>query len=152
MGSLILLKLFSPLFAIAAIYLIGSWIEKRHLRRIKKRELSTKHQTIATFRNLPDGLRAASYTLAQASVVIGHDYFKSILAAFRNLIGGEVRSYGSLIERARREAILRMKESHPEAEFFLNCRLETSTIFKGEKQQVVRCVEVLVYATAIKLK
>lgn len=43
-------------------------------------------------------------------VVIATDYLKSFLAALKKLIGGEVKSYLSLVERARREAILRVLE------------------------------------------
>ena len=46
--------------------------------------------------------------LVQGQAVIATDYLKSFLATLRNIFGGEVKSYESLLQRARREAILRM--------------------------------------------
>ena len=54
----------------------------------------------------------------------------------------------TLIDRARREAVLRMKESCPEADLVINLRLETSSITKGRGKQI-GSVEVLAYGTAI---
>jgi len=56
-----------------------------------------------------------------------------------------------LIDRGRREALLRMKEWAPDADVFLNCRLETASISKGEGK-AIGCVEVIAYATAVKYK
>ena len=51
-----------------------------------------------------------SARLVSGSAVISVDYFKRILFSLRNIFGGNVKSYESLLERARREALLRMKE------------------------------------------
>jgi uncharacterized protein YbjQ (UPF0145 family) len=40
--------------------------------------------------------------------VIATDYFKSFLAKLRNIFGGEVKSYQTLLVRARRESLLRI--------------------------------------------
>jgi uncharacterized protein YbjQ (UPF0145 family) len=81
--------------------------------------------------------------------VISIDHFKRFVSAFRMLIGGEVRAYGSLLERARREAVLRMKESHPDADAYINTRLETSTIASTSGNEGTGTVEVLAYGTAV---
>ena len=67
------------------------------------------------------------------------------------VFGGEMKSYSSVIDRGRREAILRMKEASPEADLFLNCRLETSSVSKGQGK-AVGCAEVLAYATAVRFQ
>ena len=84
-------------------------------------------------------------------VVVSIDYYKRFLMGFRKIFGGELRSYSPLIDRGRRESLLRMKESCPDADLFLNCRLETSTISSG-KGKAVGCVEVVAYSTAIKFR
>ena len=68
----------------------------------------------------------------------------------RNIFGGRVTSYETLLDRARREAILRMKEEAKElnAELVFNIKLETSSIYKG-KGNSVGSVEVLAYGTAL---
>ena len=82
-------------------------------------------------------------------MVISVDYFKRFLMNFRRIFGGEIKSYSPLLDRGRREALLRMKESHPHADLYLNCRLETSAISNG-KGKTTGCVEILAYCTAIK--
>ncbi|MGB5413298.1 MAG: heavy metal-binding domain-containing protein, partial [Polyangiales bacterium] len=77
------------------------------------------------------------------------DHFKRFLSGFRMIFGGEIRSYSSLIDRARREAVLRMKESQPDADAFLNTRLETSTISSTAGNEGMGTIEVLAYGTAV---
>jgi uncharacterized protein YbjQ (UPF0145 family) len=81
--------------------------------------------------------------------VISVDHFKRFLSGFRMIVGGEVRSYSSLIDRARREAVLRMKESQPDAHAYINTRLETSTISSTAGNEGIGTIEVLAYGTAV---
>jgi uncharacterized protein YbjQ (UPF0145 family) len=91
--------------------------------------------------------------LATGSVVVSVDYYKRFLAGLRNLFGGEVRSYSPLMDRARREALLRMKEQAVGADMIINVRLETSSISGDSRaQQKLACVEVVAYGTAIWLE
>ncbi|NNK94067.1 MAG: heavy metal-binding domain-containing protein, partial [Desulfobacterales bacterium] len=76
------------------------------------------------------------------------DYFKKIMATLSNIFGGQLTSYESLLDRARREAVLRLKESCPQADQIINLRIETSSITKGDNKQI-GCVEVLAYGTAV---
>ena len=69
------------------------------------------------------------------SAVISIDYFKRILAGLRNIFGGTVKSYETLIDRARREALLRMKEKADDATMIINVRIETSTIGKTKRNK-----------------
>ena len=64
------------------------------------------------------------------------------------IIGGAVKSHESLLDRARREAVLRMKESCPGAHEIINLRLETCPISDSAAGEVAS-VEVLAYGTAI---
>ena len=68
----------------------------------------------------------------------------------RAIIGGRVSSYETLIDRARREAILRMKEQAAAkgANYVFNVKMETSSISKGQRDSI-GSVEVLAYGTAI---
>ncbi len=88
------------------------------------------------------------------SAVISIDYFKRFLAILRNIFGGRIRSYESLVDRARREAILRMKAEAKKnhADIIINFRMETSTIGRSANQKgQVGSVEALAYGTAISL-
>lgn len=91
--------------------------------------------------------------LVSGSVVISVDYFKRFLAWLRNIFGGRVGAYEPLLDRARREALLRMREQTLDADFIICVRLETSSISKrSRKSKSVSCIEALAYGTAIRLK
>jgi uncharacterized protein YbjQ (UPF0145 family) len=138
-----------PLALVVLGYFAGRYAERKHYASIHQRE--------ATFLNLPaipsrqwDTDRAvAEARLVNGSVVISADYFKRLLAGLRNIVGGRMRAYESLMDRARREAILRLKEQFPEADIIVNLRLETSTI-GGKSRNGVACVELMAYGTAIR--
>ncbi len=127
----------------------GRHLESRHYRSIREREAANIHIPVVTFKRLEPGRAVADARLAVGSIVVSADYFKRFLAAFRKIFGGELHSYSSLLDRGRREAILRMRESCRDADVFLNCRFETSSISKG-RQDKISCVEVIAYATAVR--
>ncbi|MBU1568457.1 MAG: YbjQ family protein [Proteobacteria bacterium] len=130
-------------------YFFGRHAEKKHYKSIKERE---KHwlqlPTTSSKYVLGDDREINRCHLVNGSVVVSVDYFKRILAGLRNFFGGNVQSYETLVDRARREAVLRMKESCPEADQVINLRLETSSISKGNGKQI-GTVEVLAYGTAV---
>lgn len=130
-------------------YFFGRIAEKRHYGSIQKREHHFLN-LITTSSKFPirQTSRIHNSGLVYGSVVISVDYFKRILAALRNIFGGSVQSYETLLDRARREAVLRMKESCPQADEIINLRIETSSISKGQ-QNTIGSVEVLAYGTAI---
>ena len=82
------------------------------------------------------------------SVVVSIDHFKRFIAGWKLMFGGELSTYSPLLDRGRREALLRMKEGAPHADIYVNCRLETSSISSGQGN-AMGTVEVLAYATAI---
>lgn len=131
-------------------YFAGSWAERRHYTSIGKRERETLSLPVVTGRSgYADGTIQKA-EMVQGSAVISVDYFKRILAALRNVFGGTIRSYETLIDRARREAILRMKESVPPGTtIIVNVRVETSTIGNNTHKKSVGCVEALAYGTAL---
>lgn len=141
-------ELYLTLALTALGFVAGSLIERAHYRRIRKRERAWLHIETHTTSHLPSQDRFARAQLATGSAVISIDYFKRIAASLKGLFGGEIRSYSTLLDRARREALLRMKESQPDADLFVNVRVETSTI-SGNTQNNVGAVEALAFGTAI---
>ena len=140
-----------PFVVLLFAYITGEISEKRHYASIHEREGHWLSIPAITGKHLPDLPAVASADLVVGSVVVSVDHFKRFLSKFRMVFGGEMKSYSSVIDRGRREAILRMKESSPEADLFLNCRLETSSVSKG-KSKAVGCAEVLAYATAVRFQ
>lgn len=138
---------------VALGYGVGTYVEKRHYRLIKEREQATMNLPITTTKHIDcPSEDIQSVELVTGSAVISVDYFKRLLARLRNIFGGSVKSYESLIDRARREAVLRMKETAPQAHYIVNVRIETSTVGRKANKKGVGCLEALAYGTAVTLK
>jgi len=132
-------------------YLIGSHREKTHYNSIKNREKELKHIIVTNCKNILNNKRPVKEAfLVTGSVVIAQDYFKRIFANLKNIVGGEITTYESLLDRGRREAILRMKEESKNFDMIINLRLETSTVGYSKGKQQSGCFEVIAYGTAIK--
>jgi uncharacterized protein YbjQ (UPF0145 family) len=135
-------------------YAVGSITEKNHYKSIEEREKKTLPLPVVNMKKVEDilkpGKKIASAELVTGSVVISIDYFKRILASLKNLVGGNVRSYETLIDRGRREAILRMKKAADSPDIIMNLRIETSTIGRSANRNSIGSIEVLAYGTAIK--
>lgn len=127
-------------------YLFGMLAEKRHYKSIFKRELQLNQLPAIASRYPPDD-QAYEQHLVTGSVVVASDYFKSFLASLINLFGGSIISYETLLDRARREAILRMKEQAKELKSasIFNIKYVTATIGNGRTGSI----EVLAYGTAM---
>ncbi len=138
-----------PILLIVVGRFYGARIERAHFRDISERETRFRDQPALSTKRSDSSTPVRSSELAVGSVVISVDHFKRFVGGLRMLIGGEVRSYSTLIERARREAVLRMKESHPHADAYLNTRLETSTISSATGKEGMGTIEVLAYGTAV---
>lgn len=127
-------------------YICGTIAEKRHYRSIIKREAAlNKLPAIAS--RYPPKDKAYEQQLVIGAVVVASDYFKSFLAGLVNFFGGAVVSYESLIDRARREAMLRMKANAQDlnADYVFNIKFETMSVGTGR----LASVEVLAYGTAL---
>ncbi len=131
-------------------YGFGSLAERRHYRSILRREDEFRDFVTLPAKRLPEALAAPETRLVLGSVVISVDYFKRALAALRMIFGGRLTSYESLIDRARREALLRMQEAARRigAEMVFGVRFETSAISRGGRGGI-GSVEVLAYGTAV---
>jgi len=131
-------------------YVVGQYLEKQHYKSIREREERFKHLPTSDCKRplRPDAVVRGEFV--SGSVVISVDYFKRFIAELRNLIGGHVTSYETLLDRARREATLRMKELAGDADEIINVRIETTTISQNVRSDSVASVEVYVYGTALK--
>ncbi len=137
------------LVLLALGYVFGKIAEGRHYRSIRTREQAfLELPTVSSKKPVGNDSLIHHAELVHGHVVISVDYFKQMLAGLRNFFGGTVQAYETLLDRARREAVLRMKESCPTADQILNLRIETSSISKGGGDRI-GSVEVLAYGTAI---
>lgn len=151
MGTLINITII--LLPIALGYFFGRYAENKHYKSILERESKFRKLPTSNWKiPLPMQGNIVEARLVMGSVVISIDYFKRLLAGLRNVFGGRVRSYETLVDRARREAILRMKEECPGASQIINVRIETSSISQNASKGTIGSVEALAYGTALFFK
>jgi uncharacterized protein YbjQ (UPF0145 family) len=131
-------------------YAVGRWNERRHYASIRSREQELAGILVFAMRFAPPSLSARALGLVAGSVVISDDYFKQLVSGLQNFFGGRMRSYESLLDRARREAVLRMKAEARKlgAGMIVNVKFQTFAI-PGRQPGSSRAVEMLVYGTAL---
>ena len=90
---------------------------------------------------------AETIGIARGSTVRTRNVGNDILAAFKNLVGGEVAEYTRLQADAREQALQRMIEdaNNLGADAVICIRFQTSVMMAGAS-------ELLAYGTAVKLK
>lgn len=144
-----------PIALLVFAYLIGSLIERRHFANIRKRESNLRGFPVTTFERLPERWQVSDTGLVSGSIVVSLDYFKRVIAGLRAIVGGRVKTYEPLLERARREALLRMTEDARRAGYdaVINVRLETSRLANAAGNgNSTAGVEMLAFGTAVKLE
>lgn len=84
--------------------------------------------------------------IARGNTVRARNVGRDLTQGLRNLAGGELKAYSTLLASARDEAIIRMEDNAVEmgADGVVNVRMETSEVTKGAS-------EVIAYGTAVKL-
>lgn len=131
--------------------LAGGYAERKHLRSLARREAANGDFFISQLKSFPGavpGMTAPSIIVGEA--VIASDYLKTFLSGLRKIFGGELRSYNSLLVRARREALQRLVE-RARAEGYnalCNVRLESVDIAGNTKARRTPMAAIVASATA----
>ena len=130
----------------------GQITEINHFARLQRREEETQGVILSNVKHYVPDRKVLDAKLVSGHVVISTDYFKSVCASLRRLVGGRILSFEKLVERGRREALLRLKDEATVlgADVVLNVRFETFTIARSRQGNGVTGVEVLAYGTAVK--
>ena len=83
--------------------------------------------------------------LVKGNTIRARHLGRDVMAGLKNIIGGEIKSYTQLLDKAREEAITRMKEEAKRlnADAVIGMRMTTSDVMQGSS-------EVLAYGTAVK--
>lgn len=145
--------------AITPIMLLGAWIsgsilERRHLKNLLLLESGSRGVLAVTIEDLPPDWQVESSELVMGNVVISQDYFKRVMAGLKGIFGGNIGVLEPLLERARREALIRMKGvAHARGyDTIVNVRMETATLASSRGNgKGTAGVEILAFGTAIKL-
>lgn len=129
---------------------LGWWIggrrERAHLADLSKREAAYGGLLVTDLRSYIDPDATTTPMLVTAEVVIGADYAKTLFANLKTLIGGQLGSYERMLERGRREAVMRLRERARArgCDALCNVRMENMPIGKGQMPMVA----ILASATA----
>ena len=85
--------------------------------------------------------------IVKGSTIRARHIGRDIAAGFKNVIGGEIKSYTQMISKSREEAFNRMVNDAKDqrADAVINIRFVTSMVMQG-------AAEILAYGTAVKLK
>lgn len=85
--------------------------------------------------------------MAKGNIVQSKNIGKDITAAFRTLVGGEIKEYTEMLTESRQKAMHRMVEDAETkgADAIINVRFITSQVMQGAS-------ELMAYGTAVKLK
>jgi uncharacterized protein YbjQ (UPF0145 family) len=139
--------------------LLGAWIsggmlERRHLKSLLLLESGSSGVLAITIEDLPPDWHVESCELVMGNVVISQDYFKRVAASIKSIFGGNIGVLEPLLERARREALIRMKGvAHARGyDTIINVRIETATLASSRGNgKGTAGVEILAFGTAISL-
>jgi len=140
------------LFLLGVLGLVcGRTAERRHFRRLREREAELADMPVTNLKTFPGGAEPTAHAcLVLGECVIASDYLKSFLARWRNIFGGEMRSFVTLMERARREATVRMLQDARRRGYnaVCNVRLRTATVGSATRRGGAAMVEMIATGTA----
>ena len=143
------------LILLVVAYFGGQQLEQKHFRSIRERETALKDLVAITFESMPEDWEVERSELVMGTVVVSLDYFKRFVAGLKAFVGGRITVFEPLLDRARREAVLRMKNAAQAGGYdaVINTRLETSRLASsGQNGKGTAGVEILAFGTAVKLK
>ena len=144
-----LLSFLVPLVLFGLI--IGRTVEKRHFARLDDFDAAHQGFLVTQLKSFPMAYHVEpAPSLLVAEVVIASDYLKSWFAKWRNLFGGEVRSFQTLQTRAKREAVVRLTQMAIDQGYnaMCNVRIESADVGGSNAQRKVPMAAVIATATA----
>ncbi|MBW3614166.1 MAG: YbjQ family protein [Actinobacteria bacterium] len=144
MGIDLFFGLVLPVLLLVVGGAVGRLKDHRHEASLRRREAELAGFVVTAMPRIPGRPEPVRASLVLGEVVIASDYGKQSVARLRNLVGGELRSYRRLVDRGRREALLRAVDQarSRRASGIVNARFETSMI-------TANAAEVICYGTAI---
>lgn len=127
----------------------GRIVERRHLAHLETREAELAGIFVSDLAT-PVGPHGRG-TLVTGSVVLGVDNLRMLVLGLVNIVGGGAPQVDRVMQRARREAMVRMKAEAASlgASEVVNVRIETSTISGDGGRSNRGSGEVFCHGTAI---
>ena len=100
--------------------------------------------TVVTTPNVPGKTVVRTLGLVRGNTIRARHVGKDIMAAMRNLVGGEVKEYAKLLAESREQALDRMVEQAEalDANAVIGLQFQTSVVMGG-------AAEMMAYGTAV---
>lgn len=136
-----------PILLLAIGWSVGRVKVRNHRERLSALEEELRDIRLHNVKYKPvDGHEAVDAYMLNASLVLSIDAFQRFLSFFRNIRGGEHRNFSDLLDRGRRDAMLRLKAQARDrgAQDIYNIKIQSTSIGGGSG------IEILAYGTAIK--
>ena len=140
---------FTALLLLIGVF-FGTRAQKKHIADLEARETAMAHMIVTNLKTLP--ATGNPPILVTGSVVIAFDYFRRFIAGFVMLVGGRITMYEDMLDRARREALMRLLEEAEAAgsREVHNVRFEFSRVgSSSQKANIGGGAELLAYGTAV---
>lgn len=137
-----MIEILLPLVVFILVGIGARGQEEKHYANIRQREILTMDLPVLNEKLDTHNSYIRKTKFVSASIAISDDLFKYVWAMLKATFGGSLTPYELVLDRARREAILRLKESCIDADAIANIHFCHSSIGR-------RMVELVVYGTAI---
>jgi len=146
-----LFALLLPFGFVGLGYIVGTFVERRHLALLDRRETASRDILVTNLKHIHDPGTVERAALVDGQVVIATDYFKTIATFLKKLVGGEMRAAQTLLLRARREALQRMVDDAQRlgATEVWNVRYEYCNVSQMTGNKGAMSVEIYAYGTAV---
>jgi uncharacterized protein YbjQ (UPF0145 family) len=137
-----------PVLLLTTGWAIGRINIRNHLKRLDAQTEALSDIRLHNIKYKPGGPFpiAEDSFLVTGSLVLSIDVFRQLIAGFMQITGGDVKNYSELLERGRRDALLRLKANAQQkgAQDIYNIKVQSAAISGS------RSIEILAYGTAVK--
>jgi uncharacterized protein YbjQ (UPF0145 family) len=148
------LNLGTTFLLLGAGFFFGRHRERKHLEDLALREAELASVAAVPLSEIAGSGAPSEIALVQGAVVVSIDYFKRVIAGIIGIFGGRIELYQAVIERARREALLRMKEDARSRgmDAVVCVRIETSRLASARSNgKGTSGIEVLAFGTGLRI-
>jgi len=104
-----------PILLLILGYSVGRYRERRHFASLDAREAQYADMRLTNLKAVPDPHSVRQAAFVSGDAVIATDYFKSFAARLRNIVGGEVKAFETLMLRARKASFSPPRPAYPPA-------------------------------------
>lgn len=142
-----------PLALLLFSWLVGNWYQKRLLEDTLAREKAMARDPVSNLRTAPSTRPVVQANLIMANIVAAPSHWQLLLAKWKSVIGGNIRSLDRPLDWARREVQQRLRDIATKDGWddVINLRMETSTITAAANGNAKNAsIEVVAYGTAVR--